>query len=363
MTSKGLIFSSRATTGREGKYVSRHMCILKSQCEILDHLNTGTTKHSKHNIEQFANIKIRESTSEFTQFYLDTLGKFKNWAELYTALDVSNLKQYAHLYLMAGIDLHNSDMTRFGKMVEIFPISNGQLKFLSHGKIYVNILAMLKAHKEYGIPLHEYQYDTGEIPLSKFHKNYLPENNYVTYHNYDIPEYDVHRMDSLQFYLNDVKTESFFDIDKDIDFTFAYTVLKTSNRQDFPKFVDAIATNFNSTKIFTKNHFTDVDTSIDSDIYTELIKRTKYTMILPAYEKKSFAIDRFITALDSDCLPLLSGKCIINDVESSYDASLTDLLINDVNDVKKFSENNRQELLQYYKDKFLPVRKQLHFTK
>ena len=358
---KGILFSSRATTGREGKYVSRHMCIIKSQCGVIDHLNSNDTQHTKINIEKYSNLKINSSENLYGDFYLEEGRKMSSWEEVYKNIDVTPLKKYNYLYLFAGIDLPSSGMTRFGNRVGVFPKDRGQIKFVSHGKLFVNVLALLKAHREYEIPIHEYQYDTGEIALPLFHEDYRPEPaKYASYYNHDVPEYGIQRMDSLQYYLADQRSRNtLFSVDKDIDFTFAYTVLKTSNRQDFPQFVDGVASKFKNSKVYTKNYFTGVDTSIDSDLYTDLITRTRFTLILPAYDRKSFAIDRFLTSLNADCLPLLHKDGNMNIMESSYGVSLDKLVISHPDDVKKYTEDYRLELLEYYKDKFLKVEKGL----
>lgn len=356
----GLLYSCRATTGREGKYVSRHMCILQSQCDVIDHLNSNSSQHTKQNIEKYSLLKINKSENLFGDFYETTGRNMSSWEEVYDALDVSSLSKYDYLYLIAGIDLHSSGMTRFGSRVGVFPKDRGQMKFMSHAKVYVSVLAILKAHNVYGIPLHEFQYDTGEISLRLFHEDYRPNpEKYASYYNHDVPEYNIRRLDSLQYYLQKNKQNALFQPEKEIDFTFAYTVLQTSQRQDFPVFVDAVANNFQISKVFTKNYFTGVDTSIDSDLYTNIIARSRFTMILPAYDRKSYAIDRLLTALDADCLPLIHKDCNNPIIESSYDVSLDALTINDPDDTKKYSESVRLELLEYYKSKFLPVRNNL----
>jgi hypothetical protein len=251
-------------------------------------------------------------------------------------------------------------MTRFGSRVGVFPKDRGQIKFVSHGKVFINVLAMLKAHREYGIPFHEFQYDTGEISVSLFHEDYRPDmSKYASYYNHSIPELNISRLDSLQYYLKKCRSQNIFTVEKDIDFTFAYTVLKTSNRQDYPDFVDSVAACFKDSRVYTKNDFTGVNTSIDSDLYTDLITRTRFTMILPAYDRKSFAIDRFLTSLDHDCLPLLHKDGNRRIVEDSYGVSLDKLVISSSEDVKKYTEDHRLELLEYYKDKFLKVEKGL----
>lgn len=357
--SKGLLYSTRATTGREGKYVSRHMCILQTRSDIIDHLNSNTGQQTKVNIEKFANINIRQSKNLYGDFYLNKGRYMSSWEEVYNELDVTALEEYDSLYLMAGIDLHASEMTRWGKRVGVFPKDRGQLKFISHGKIFTNVLAMLKAHREYRIPLHEFQYDTGEISLSLFHEDYRPHADlYASYYNHAIPEYDIKRLDSLQYYLN-TKRNTMFRNEKSVDFSIAYTVLKTSGRESMPEFVNDIAKQYDKSCLFTKNDFTGENTSIDSDLYNELITKTRFTLILPAYDRKSFSIDRFITSLDSECLPLLHPETTRDVVEESYNVSLDDLVIYDPKDVSRYSEDRRLELLSFYKDKFLKVEKDL----
>lgn len=353
---RGLLYSCRATTGREGKYVSRHMCIIQEQCGIIDHLNSNSSQHTKQNIEKYSLLTLNRSVNMYGDFYESVGMNMSSWEEVYNSIDVSPLRQYDYLYLIAGIDLHSSNMTRFGNRVGVFPKDNKQMTWLSHAKVYLNVLALLKAHRTFGIPLHEFQYDTGEISCRLFHEEYRPYPElYASYYNHDVPEYDIVRIDSLQYYLQKSKVNPLFVADKTIDFTFAYTVLKTSKRQDFPVFVNGVANMFPVSKVFTKNYFTGVDTSIDSDLYTDIVSRSRFTMILPAYDRKSYAIDRLLTALSLDCLPLIHHEANNSVVESSYNISLQPLTITDPGDVTRFTESVRLELLEYYKSKLLSV--------
>jgi hypothetical protein len=94
--------------------------------------------------------------------------------------------------------------------------------------------------------------------------------------------------------------------------------------------------------------------------YTDIISRARFTMILPAYDRKSYAIDRLITALSLDCLPLIHGDSNNEVVESSYNVCLKPITINSSDDVNRFTESVRKELLEYYKSKFLIVEKKLN---
>jgi len=352
---KGTLLSARSIGGREGKYSSRHMKIVETLCDNVYHLDTNRGGSIKNKIAKYSGLDVKASLNLYGEYYEKEVTQMKTWDEAYDKLDASLLADNDHLFIFSGIDLYRSNMTRFGKRVNVFPKDSGQLKFRSHGKLFTIILAMVKANREYGIPLHEYQYDTGEISTNLFHPDYRPlKDLYHTYHNYNIPTYDIHRMDSLQYYLNSKENGIFdFEPEKTVDFSFAYTVLKNSKRKDFPEFVNAVVSNFEENRIFTINDFTGVDTSIDPETYYRLIRSTRFTMILPAYERISFAIDRFITSLHCNCLPMLVSGCPVDDVESSYGISLKELIIEKPEDVKRYTESVRIELLEKYREKFL----------
>ena len=327
--SKGIFYTTRAITGREGKNITRHMALLKQQHQVVDFLTGTTSNSSKNAIQSQGLITPNLSLNLYGNWYSSTAKHMANWMEVYDSLDVTELKHYDSLYLVCGIDLHRSNLGRFENRVGIFPNDRGQLKFISAGIHLVNILALLKAHREYEIPLHEIAYDPNEMSLDLFHDSVKPLANYHLYHGYDIPLYNAKRLDSLQYWLKtyDERMSLFeFPTEKTIDFTFGYTVLLKSGRENYPKDISEILSNFNNSRIFVKNEYTKENTHVDNDTYMEFIKNSRFTYMLPSYNSHCFSIYRFLESIHSNCLPLIHPDCNITDVNKSYGIDLSPLV-------------------------------------
>ena len=347
---KGLFFTTRSVTGREGKGIVAHMGIIQTHSDQVDYLSSKKTDKTKQFIESYADIRINESRNLFGDFYLNEAMHMSDWMEVYDKLDVTSLEMYDNLYLIGGVDLWRSGLTRGSKRNFIFPKDRGQLKFQSCGTLLINMLALLKAHRDYGIPLHEMAFDPNEMSLDLVHPDVAPRDNYYLYHGYDNSRYNTSRLDSIQHFFSG-KTSMFDDpSDKSYDFTFGFTVLEMSGRKDYSADVAELSSRFTNVNVFCKNYLTGEDTLVDRDVYLHYVSKSKYTMMLPSYDSSCFSIYRFVESLHNNCVPILHADCVVHEIESSFDVDLSPLMMLEIP-----SESKRIELLAYYKDKFLNV--------
>ena len=290
-----------------------------------------------------SSVQIDQSLNLFGDFYESSALNMKSWMKVYDALDIDKLKIYDKMFIIGGMDLWRSGLTRFGKRAGVFPNDSGQIKFQSVGVHCVNILAMLKAHNEYGIPLHEISYDPNELSAGLFHPDVAPKNDYYVYHGYDIPKYNILRLDSLQKHFES-RPFKMFKRDKITDFTFGYTILEKSDREEFTGDIQNMVSQFDTYNLYVKDYQTDTDTTIDGDMYLDKLEESRFTMMLPSYDRHCFSGYRFIEALYQDCLPLIHPACNITDIQKSFDVDLSALVTSKVP-----SEAQRLELLDYLK--------------
>ena len=230
----------------------------------------------------------------------------------------------------------------------IFPADKGQLKFKQTGLHIINVLAIHKAHVLYDIPLHEFSYDSDELCSGLFQVNQNPS-KYHLYHIYDMPHYNMYRLDSLQYYL---LRKNLIPTDKIYDLTFGYTVFQYGNKPTYIDYVDKITCRFDNVNLYVKNAISGHDTSIPRDVYLNKISESRYTLIIPSYDNSCFSLYRFIESIHLDCLPLIHPDCNIDDVQRSFDVDLSILKT-----AIPFSEDNRLKLLEYFKSKFLVFEK------
>lgn len=348
---KAIFYSARSLSGREGKSVIRHIGIISKTCSTIDHLSNTWTDAVKLEIEDTGCVKINQSINLFGRFYESDAVNMASWLNIYDALNVEPLKAYDRLFLIGGMDLWRSGLTRFGKRAGVFPSDAGQVKFQSVGVHCINILAMLKAHNLYSIPLQEIAFDPNELSCDLFHEQVAPKHDYTLYHGYDIPKYNIKRLDSLQHYFSE-RPKGLFELDKTEDFTFGYTILEKSNREEFVPAIREMISKFNTANVYVKDYQTGTDTLIDPDAYLCKLEISRFTYMLPSYDRHCFSGYRFIEAIQNDCLPLIHPNCNRQDIELSYGIDLSPLVV-----TTPPSESQRLELLEYVKSKIMVVEK------
>lgn len=357
MAKKRLFYTCRNVTGNFSAGLVVNLKYLEYDSERVDFLTNLKTTKGKEHIESITGMKIANQINLFGDFYHNEAVNMKDWKEVYDALDVSGLKEYDSLHIVGGLHFPQSNMTRHEKRASIFPNDRGQLKFKQTGAHIVNVMAIHKAHVQYDIPLHEFSYDCDELCTGLFqvHQN---KKNYHIYHIYDMPQYDMSRLDCLQYYLmNKPGSDSLFEFQDsnntdEHDLTFGYTVFDYGNRPSYCDYVNTMASKFKRVNLFVKNAITGEDTSIDRFSYLDLISKSKYTLILPSYDNSCFSLYRFIESIHHDCLPLIHPDCSIDQVENSFNVSLSDL-----KRTEPLSEDQRIEKLKYLKDKLMVIEK------
>ena len=344
-----LCYTTRALTGREGKSLSRHLAIV-GKTDVL----SPTPTIAKKKIEEYGNTSIGKVLNPYKNFYLNIGKQLANWMEVYDALDVSYLSDYSAIHVVGGIDLHNSRLGRQQPRAGIFPMDHGQLKFESTGIQLTNMLAILKAHNQFGIPLHEIAFDPNEMSFDLFHSSVAPKNNYHLYHGYDIPKYNAKRLDSLQAYFESIDSGLImFEVPEKIyDFTFGYYVMNKSGRDHYPEQINQLAGRFARANVYARNEYTGENTTIDADEYLTKISQSRFTLMLPSYDKHCFSIYRFVESLRNDCLPLIHPDVNIEDVNASFGVDLAMLRMDN-----QYTEPDRVELLRHLQRIFLPATK------
>jgi hypothetical protein len=356
---KILVYSTRKIQGREGQNIMNHFGLLKKYSEKIDFLSTNKTNKTDRIIHEATGL-FCSSVFRFTEFYFECINKkgIKSWDEVYDLLDVSSLRNYEMLCIVGNVDLKTSNLGRIEKKANVFPYgkTSNQMHFVSTATVLINVLALLKAHNLYGIPLQEIIFDPFELSYWNFHEDFKPKfpSLFHSYHGYDIPRYGppegIKRLDSLQCL--ETKGLSFFveEQEKDLDFVFGYTVLGNSKREYVGPFVQELIKGFRKNKLFVKS-LTE-DTTVPLSAYLGFVSRAKYTLILPSYDASCFSIYRFIESLQKDCLPLIHPYCNIKEVQDSFNFDLNILRINEDFSLN-FTDKEREDVLEDVKKTFL----------
>jgi hypothetical protein len=321
------------------------MKVLETQDNKIDLLARNITDSSAKALGDYINLNISGVINSVTKYYYDKGFKLDSWVDFYNEVDVSEFAKYNKIFIMSGMDLQGAGLNRQQKRVGSFPNDDGNIGFVSTGRQACNIVAILKAHKLYGTEIHELSYDPNELCLNLMHTDYKPLNNYYNYHGYDIPRYNMKRLDSLQYHFE--HTRNLFPEDKCYDITFGYTSMR-GERTKFEDFIEQTYSNFTTKNLYVRDKKKDINTLVDKDLYLQKLEQSRYTIIVPSYNETCFSIYRLIEALHNDCLPIISPTCRVDELETSFGISLEPLINH-----PSYTEHTRLELLEYYKNIFL----------
>lgn len=351
---KKLIYTTRAFLGWQGKTIASHMKIVQKDNAQVDVLHNLKSIKGLDFLREHSGLYLNNHFNLYGDFYKNTAINLPDWEHVYNQLNVDPLKKYQELWLIGGAFSWRSGFSRNTETSNprdhhlnfVFPKSKNLLRFQSWGKILINMLALLKAHRDFGIPLHEKTQDPLEMSLDLFHPDYAPRDNYFLYHGYDIPRYKMKRLDSLQYHFrNQPKQKS---PPKSLDFTFGYTLFKNHPRLESLPLVEQLHKKAASSSIFCRNDITGENTLVSKKIYMDHIARSRFTLILPAYDPSCFSVYRLIESLEHNCLPIIHNHCNVEELEKSFGVNLSDLIMEDLP-----TEARRLELLNYYRSEFL----------
>jgi len=100
--------------------------------------------------------------------------------------------------------------------------------------------------------------------------------------------------------------------------------------------------------LFLRDKYNDIDTFIKKDDYLNLVKESKFTLIIPAYDTKTFSAFRYIESIYSDCLPLILDTNYLEEVrESLYIPD--DIIVNLNNIEEKINQLDYKKILKEIK--------------
>jgi len=350
-----LLYSTRGLTSKFVTSLIQQFLVSETLgvCDIM--LNQKTTKVSKY-IMDVSGLQINEVVMPYHEFYHTKVFKMSDWVEAYNSIDLTPLAKYKKLVIFGGILSEKSYLQYGSKRLMKFPEDRGQINFLSVGSTIFHVLAMLKANRELGIPLYEVIYDPQEVSLNAINLKYRPIDNYKLFHGYTDESRSFERLDSMQYFLEMYQDQNIFGAPKkDIDFTFGMTALTQVRSKQIEKAKEA-ARHFKNAKLFLHDKFSDEPSSfIGREQYLQLIGRSRYTLVVPAYDATQFSIYRLIESLHAGCLPLLHDDVICENVEKSFGINLSSLYL------KNFdfgtTESRRLEIVDDLRSKVCEYRK------
>ena len=356
---KVLLFSAWAWNGYAGNAICQHVRAACDGATSVDLLTKAVGTKDVKTIKRLSGVTINKSVYNFNSKFFDEITRHAvDWEDVYQKMDVECLKDYDRIVVIGNIDRHNDGWTRTGKISGVFPKTKSGIRFASASQVINLVLAILKANNKYQIPIHEIAFDPQELSFDLFHEDYKVV-NHTLYHGYDMPGYNIHRLDSMQAHLSNSANpfNQFVEQEKKYDFVFGYSSYPHSGRDRMDPEIKAISEKAERSILIVDKSEND-DSLLPRDEYLDKIKKSRFTLVIPSYDNSMISIYRFIESIALDCLPMLYHECNIEPLAKSFGVDLTPIVFKD--DFP--SEEERLKLLSFYKEKFTTYEKKLKFT-
>jgi hypothetical protein len=366
-----VLFTTRPITSKYTKSLIEQMSILKEYQDMGYGIIFVSPKSSQKNIdyiEEVAGIKIDKFIS-YKDHYAEVVfkKKYKTWNEYIENVSLfEDLENIEHIVCFGGILSDATGLTRNRNHIGKIFNSWNQMNFTANGTYLTGLFQLIKLSRERSIPFHEICFDPCENSIAQF-DDFQPY-KYNCYHGYDWPEYSLERLDSLQHYLlTQPKKSILFKNEKEIDLCFGFTALTRAREAEYDLIMNGLDRIENlNVKLYVRHKGLNIDTFVNRDIYLDSIQKSKYTLIIPPYDKKHFSVYRFIESIDNDCLPLIIEDTYIVDFVKSF--GLENEKVKQIitsydrigESVSIMKEEKRLELLSYFKEKCLVEERKLH---
>jgi len=343
-----LLYTSRSITGAQSVSLLQNMSVVEKLDSSFGFMNHSKNQVNSAYINSVSGLNVLNEELPLSQFVDD----LSNWKEWYELVDVSHLAKYDRIVVNCGLLSENINLQRSNKRIHEFVSKRREgLTFDSTRRQIAIIIALLKLHREYGIPYYDMVWDPEEANIGLFTDEYSAKENYYAYHGYDIPRYGLRRLDSYSDWLVNYEEVSLFgDTEKTIDFVFGGT-FTTKKRKHLSESYQETANKFGVSRIYVKDRFSETDTTISKEKYLSELKKSRFTLAIPSYDITCMSIYRIQEALHNNCLPLIHPLCQTKELEDSFNTDIKPLIFN--SDSSVIPEYDRLQLLEHYKSVFL----------
>jgi hypothetical protein len=164
---------------------------------------------------------------------------------------------------------------------------------------YKNILFYYYISKKLNIPLIHFIEDSKEIRFDQANS----QNKNFFY--YELQKYKADYFPYLEYGLiygrPDCQTK------KEYDFIFGMTALNDERHRiavEFKNIQNSLKKDLKC-ELYFHDKKLDINTLINGNVYDEMLAKTKYTLVVPAYDKNEFSYPRIVESLCSKCIPLI----------------------------------------------------------
>jgi hypothetical protein len=280
--------------------------------------------------------------------------KYNSWKTFYREENwFTSLENVDKIFCFGG--LISSQILRSKDSLNDYILARGGLmKYVSASTYISSMLQLLKLSNEKGIEFNEIICDPQETSFDMIRDEEFKCRDHKLWFCYDIPRIGAKRLDYIQSADANAKTK-----EKVLDFCFGSTFV-SKYRYAFYDQIEPLLKFFEDnfrTKLFIYHNKKDINTVVSHDEYQDFISQSRFTLIIPSYDVRTFSMLRFYESVSRGCLPLILDNVFVEDFRDSFgiDQCVIDEItistsINSIN----ITEPRRIELLSYLYSKLNP---------
>lgn len=266
--------------------------------------------------------------------------KDKVWRDIYNDIDISTIPEVEKI-IEIGSALSAASFLRDGEIGENKLFNNrAHFNYLSIKAMKNTLMLTYKIAKERNILLEHHIIDPQEFN----YRDIDTDIKYTRHFPYTSNSFNFTRDDS---FLEKYKKNRIHQ-DKDIDFTFGYTILTEDRKNNIHEEIQKQLES-KTIQLFLRDKYNDIDTFVKKDVYLDYIARSRFTLIIPAYNDKTFSAFRYIESIYNDCIPIILDTNNISEAKESL--YIPDYLLTSIEDIcTKIDQLDFDEVLRDLKD-------------
>ena len=268
-----------------------------------------------------------------------------NWEEIKDVMDISHLPKFNKIIEVgAALSTKNKLARGLTNYKNLFHKREG-FTFESTKHKIKSIVLLYKILKANDCEFIHYLIDPQEFDYNDIDSDL----DYHRFFQYCSTSFKFERSD--QFLEAHKFRSEFYDNTKSRDFVFGYTVAtKERNSNDYAQIEPQLEGLYYT--MLLKDKFKKIDTHVDKPVYLEYLRCSEFTLVIPAYEERSFSAFRYIEAIYAECLPIILDTNELDEVRKSL--YIPDCLVANISDIRtKIEELKpiRQKLIDEIKFK------------
>lgn len=323
--------------------------IIKSQNELFKNIFVQTCAYTDAIPISFFKSNKLDKIAKRECLKVDV--KKKNWDEVKEEMDLFLEKEKFDKMFIVGLPsfdtLNYNRYDSFKKILEKIKEDNTYaFNYTTTREILIPQLIFIEKCIEKNIDIINLVYDPSFVSLRKVYPNYKIKEVY----SLNKPEKDLKFFPYYEraMFLDNDKLKSNLKLN---DLLFYCTVI-TEDRNWVLNYKDTLE------RLGCKLITDTLKESCSQTEYFEKLSYSKYTIVIPSFDKTTFSIYRMLEALSVNCLPFIYKDCDLTDLKNTFPKLFRfifdfDLILNDFSELEekmKLFDEVREDIIEYFNE-------------